>query len=257
MFREPLQRYRESLEAITRRVAAALRIIPRHRLTLIGAAGGVITANIAGAIISVRRGEERTVLVPRGTPVAVEAAPERRWRFVSLIINGEEVGERIYAFRIMADTTVTARFAPRFWRVQALWELVVPERFARRRTPRVAAEARIYTYVMADNADEAEEALENIDELFEALQDPATCIPPDSAVHSFALAEETMRGFIDRTPPYGVEVAEVDPDEVEEPDTIFAYMATYRGGRIRHSYKWRWDDARRAWMLIERDGRPI
>ena len=260
MYREALQRFRESIARLARRAAVAVRIIPPVRLTLIGAEGGTVTAMSEGRTWSVRYPERITVVLPRGVMVFVRADPDPRHRFVALRIDGEEVNRSEYVFRIMHDTTVTAIFEPKYWRVQVMWQLVVPERVRRRRTPRVAAEARIYTYTIAEDEREAEQALRegrrDADDLFEELRDPAYCRPPDSAFVSFDVAEERRRAFIDRIPADGIEVVEVDADEVEELDVIFAYAATYRRNRLWHSYKWRRDPDEHVWVLIERDGRP-
>ena len=261
MFREALRRYREAFARLARRAAVAVRVIPPVRLTVIGATGGTIIASSEGRTLSVRYPDRATVILPRGAMVYVRAEPDRRHRFVALVVNGEELNRSEYVFRIMEDTTVTAIFEPRYWRVQVMWQLIVPERYRRRETPRVAAEARIYVYTVAEDEREAEQALRegrrDADDLFEELRDPACCRPPDSALVSFGVAEERGRAFLDRLPAYGVEVAEVDADEVEELDTIFAYAAIYRRDRVWHSYKWRRDREEHEWVLIERDGRRV
>ena len=261
MHREALRRFSESLARLARRVAVALRVIPPARLTVIGARGGTIIASSEGRVIRVRHPDRATMVLPRGAMVFIRAEPDRRHRFVALIIDGEEINRSEYAFRITRDTAVTAVFEPRYWRVMVMWELAVPERVRRRRTPRVAAEARIYTYTIAEDEREAEQALRedgrDADDLFEELQDPASCLPPGSALVSFELAEERRRAYVDRIPADGVEVAEVDADEVEELDAIFAYAAIYRRRAVWHSYKWRRDRERHLWVLIERDGRRI
>ena len=261
MHREALRRYREALARLARRAAAAVRIIPPVRLTVVGARGGTVIASSEGRTISVRHPERAAMVLPRGVVVYVRAEPDRRFRFVALAVDGEEIGRSEYVFRIMHDTTVTAIFEPKYWRVQVMWQLAVPERIRRRRTPRVAAEARIYTYTIAEDEREAEQALRedgrDADDLFEELRDPACCVPPGSALVSFDLAEERRRAFIDRVPADGIEVAEVDADEVEELDVIFAYAAIYRRNMLWHSYKWRRDRERHLWVLIERDGRPV
>jgi len=261
VYREALRRFSESLARLARRVAVALRVIPPVRLTVIGARGGTIIAPSEGRVIRVRHPDRVTMVLPRGAMVFIRAEPDRRHRFVALIIDGEEINRSEYAFRITRDTTVTAVFEPRYWRVMVMWELVIPERIRRRRTPRVAAEARVYTYTIAEDEREAERALReddrDADDLFEELQEPERCLPPGSALTSFEAALERGRGRVDRIPADGVEVAEVDADEVEEVDAIFAYAAVYRRNRLWHSYKWRRDRDRHLWVLIERDGRRI
>ena len=260
MYREALQRFRESIARLARRAAVAVRIIPPVRLTIIGARGGTITASSEGRTISVRHPERVTMVLPRGVTVYVRADPDPRHRFVALRIDGEEINRSEHIFRIVEDTVVTAIFEPKYWRVQVMWQLIVPERYRSRDSPRVSAEARIYVYTVAEDEREAEQALRedrrDADDLFEELRDPACCRPPDSALTSFDVAEERRRAFIDRIPAYGMEVVEVDADEVEEPDAIFAYAAIYRRNRLRHSYKWRRDSEEHEWVLIERDGRP-
>ena len=261
MYREALQRFRESLARLARRAAVAVRIIPPVRLTVVGARGGTVIASSEGRTVRVRYPERVTMVLPRGAMVYVRAEPDPRYRLVALRIDGEEINRSEHAFRIMHDTTVTAVFEPRYWRVQVMWQLIVPERYRRRRSPRVSAEARIYVYTVAEDEREAEQALRedgrDADDLFEELRDPATCAPPGSALVSFDAAEERRRAFIDRIPADGIEVAEVDADEVEELDAIFAYAATYRRNRLWHSYKWRRDPDRHLWILIERDGRRV
>ena len=256
MYRQRLETLRETVQRLARRLAVAVRVIPPVRLTIIGAIGGTITVTAEGRTLSVRHPERITITLPRGASVHVRAAPDQRYRFVALRIDNVEITEPEHEFIIMSDTTVTAVFEHRFWRVMVMWELVVPEQHRRKRSPRVAAEARIYTYTVAASEEEAERALEDADELFQELRDPATCDPPDSALTSFEAAEEARHAYVDRIPSYGVEVSEVDADEVEELDTIFAYAAIYRRAALWHSYKWRRDGERRVWRLIERDGRP-
>ena len=256
MYRQRLETLRETIQRLARRLAVAVRVIPPARLTVIGAVGGTITVTAEGRTLSVRHPERVTITLPRGASVHVRAAPDPRYRFVALRIDNVEITEPEHEFIIMSDTTVTAIFEHRFWRVMVMWELVVPEQHRGRRSPRVAAEARIYTYTIAASEEEAERALEDADELFQELRDPATCDPPDSALTSFEAAEESRHAYVDRMPSYGVEVSEVDADEVEELDTILAYAAIYRRAALWHSYKWRRDEERRVWRLIERDGRP-
>jgi len=256
-----LERVREEIQRAARRLAVAVRIIPPVRLTVIGAEGGTIIVEAEGRIIRVRHPERVTIILPRGARVRVRAEPDPRRRLVAIRIDGAEVPEPEHAFNIMRDTVVTAIFEYRYWRVMVMWELVVPEQYRRRRSPRVAAEARIYTYTVAADEREAEAALteagRDADDLFQELRDPASCQPPGSALTSFDVAEEQRRARVDRVPSYGVEVAEVDPDEVEEPDTIFAYAAIYRRATLWHSYKWRRDRERHMWVLIQRDGRGV
>jgi hypothetical protein len=256
MYRQRLETLRETIQRLARRLAVAVRVIPPARLTVIGAAGGTITVTAEGRTLSVRHPERVTITLPRGASVHVRAAPDPRYRLVALRIDNVEITEPEHEFIIISDTTVTAVFEHRFWRVMVMWELVVPEQHRGRRSPRVAAEARIYTYTIAASEDEAERALEDADELFQELRDPAACDPPDSALTSFEAAEESRHAYVDRVPSYGVEVSEVDADEVEELDTILAYAAIYRRAALWHSYKWRRDEERRVWRLIERDGRP-
>jgi len=257
MYRQRLEAIRETIQRLARRLAEAVRIIPPVRLTVIGAVGGTITVTADGRMLSVRHPERITVTLPRGARVHVRAAPDPRYRLVALRIDNVEITEPEHEFIIMSDTTVTAIFEHRFWRVMVMWELVVPEQYRSNRSPRVAAEARIYTYTIAASEEEAERALEDADELFDELRDPASCIPPDSALTSFEAAEESRHAYVDRIPSYGVEVSEVDADEVEELDTILAYAAIYRMMTVWHTYKWRRDERRNAWELIERDGRPV
>jgi hypothetical protein len=256
MYRQRLETLRETIQRLARRLAVAVRVIPPARLTVIGATGGTITVTAEGRTLSVRHPERITITLPRGASVHVSARADPRYRFVALRIDSVEITEPEHEFIIMSDTTVTAVFEHRFWRVMVMWELVVPEQHRRKRSPRIAAEARIYTYTIAASEDEAERALEDADELFQELRDPATCDPPDSALTSFEAAEESRHAYVDRIPSYGVEVSEVDADEVEELDTILAYAAIYRRTTLWHSYKWRRDEVRRVWRLIERDGRP-
>lgn len=257
MYRQRLETLRETIQRLIRRAAVAVRVIPPVRLTVIGAEGGTITVSSEGRTLNVRHPERITITLPRGASVHVSARADPRYRFVALRIDNVEITEPEHVFNIMSDTTVTAVFEHRFWRVMVMWELVVPEQYRRKRSPRVAAEARIYTYTVAASEDEAEKALGDADELFQELRDPATCDPPESALTTFDAAEEERHATIERSPSYGVEVSEVDADEVEELDTILAYAAIYRKAALWHSYKWRRDEEKRVWRLIERDGRPV
>jgi hypothetical protein len=257
MYRQRLETLRETIQRLIRRAAVAVRVIPPVRLTIIGAESGTITVSSEGRTLNVRHPERITIILPRGASVHVSARADPRYRFVALRIDNVEITEPEHVFNIMSDTTVTAVFEHRFWRVMVMWELVVPEQYRGKRSPRVAAEARIYTYTIAASEEEAERALEDADELFQELRDPATCDPPESALTTFDVAEEARHAYIDRTPSYGVEVSEVDADEVEELDTILAYAAIYRKAALWHSYKWRRDEEKRVWRLIERDGRPV
>ena len=248
-------RWRESLRRLARRAALAVRLIPPARLTIIGARGGTVIASALGREWRVRYPDRITVTLPRGELVHAAAVPDPRFRLVALILNGEERPVRELVFRLLTDSELTAAFEPRWWRAQVFWQLHVEERRRSHRSPRVSSELRIYTYTVAENAREAEEALGDVDRLFAELQDPDHCEPPGSAIYSFEPAVESGHAWLDRQPPEGIEVAEVDADEVEEPDRIFAYMAAYRRNRVWHSYKWRRE--RDKWVLVERDGRPL
>jgi len=227
----------ELFRRLGRRVAVALRIVPPVRLRVVGARGGLIHVRTEVARFTVAEREERTVVLPRGSRVDVVAEPLRRYRLVAIVVDSVQIPESTYSFNIMSDTTVTALFTERCWRVQVVWQIV--SRQPREKSPRVSAELRIYMYTVAADEKEAEEAIGDVEQLYEDLQNPEKVEPPENAVTSFSEASVYGRAWIERDPPYGVEVVEVDCDEVEELDTIFAYMATYRHGRIRTSYKWR------------------
>ena len=140
---------------------------------------------------------------------------------------------------------VERTYRRRFYRVQQIWELwslYVGEPLY------CASEIRIYIYTVASNDDEAERRYAHeFPAKRIALEDPAQC---DAPIYSWSYAESMNRA---REEPYGIEVEEVDPDEVEDLDVFFAYVAFYRrrAGRltIHKSYKCRWEANR--WRLIE------
>jgi len=140
---------------------------------------------------------------------------------------------------------VERTYRRRFYRVQQIWELwslyageaLYP-----------ASETRIYIYTVATSDAEAERKYAGeFPAKRIALEDPAQC---DAPIYSWSYAESMNKA---REEPYGIEVEEVDPDEVEDLDVFFAYVAFYRRRAdritIHKSYKFRWEANR--WRLIE------